>query len=782
MTGIAYLLGDSLVLLFAAFAGYGLIGGGKLDSIPRFLVSIVLISMALLLLAINGLSLLHLLSPLAISLSILALAIVLGVLARKHIAAMPGALIDKFQHGLGKLSGIERLVIGFVVIASIPLLFHNIIQTTPLTYDSITYRLTRAALYLQDNTISHYDTKEDRINYLARNGDLLMMWVFGHFRASYPMVAMVQWISGLLLLLSTWGIAKQVQLNQVGRCIAVLMVPGCACVTQQMMSSQTDLLVGGLIAAALFLLLEDLRQKRVGIFPAIAIGLALGTKGSVFYYGPSLIIFALAGVWVYRTPLRQIAIHASFAVTGVLIFAGPGFWDNYQNFGNPLAPENAVELVHGGASVESDYNPIEKIALNFASLSLQPLSKENNPPLVQDITYPIAAKLVQYLPDTEKYVAFGVKRRSFLEPYLASGYVDNDTSGIPMLLVLASITGTLVVLYNLAKNRGDREKLWPAVFALFCLVAVLFFSLKSDFTLFKQRYFIGSIPLLAILAAFAFIQWRAKLQLICLALIALHSSLIYHEALFKGLRHGFGPETTASKIATTGIRIPGIFIAEQCGLDANVGLALDYNQPMAGYLRNYLDTTVKLYDHSKLGNELGQLDKWMTDQNLDILVLPPTLKATYGMVNAPLKAYYLSHKDRSFHVDLGLAVIKPKRQTKSATNGFIRETTKTILTRDQLHRQDILLDTYVADQAFTMSIQNPGTETMTGNVGIHHQDTGETQIHPLNLESGGSIEIQIEGSRFYIIRVDTSTATDGTFTPPVVKIPGVDLPYITKRL
>jgi hypothetical protein len=210
------------------------------------------------------------------------------------------------------------------------------IAVAPSTWDSMTYHLSRAAYWLQQHSAEHFPGGSLRQLGSPPNAEIVQAWTMA-ITGTDRFVALVQWLSVIGLSCCVYLGAR---LLEFGRAPALFAAALFAVLPQPLLqaaSTQNDLIAAFYVLAAAVFGVRGLGDRRGGdvAVAAVALGLAVGTKGTVFALGPSLAIVLLAAIWRYRPPPRFVAGALAGAVFAVLALGSWGYALNVAD-GDPL--------------------------------------------------------------------------------------------------------------------------------------------------------------------------------------------------------------------------------------------------------------------------------------------------------------------------------------------------------------------------------------------------------------------------------------------------------------
>lgn len=391
------------------------------------------------------------------------------------------------------------LVLAVLALAAAPAALTPVVNS-----DTLAYRLPRIAAWMQEGRVGHFaafDAYDDRCNYIAFGADLVMAWVAGFFARGFPLVKLVQLGGGVLASAATWALARHAGFTRAASLAAVVVLLGMPNLAAQLTSSQTDLYTTGVAAAALVFLLDGARSGRRSdyLLGGVALGLAVGAKGTLFYWLPGLTVPLAIAHRPRRARPAGWARGAAVAGAAALLAGASPYALNLRSYGSPFSPPAAARLVH----VAPSSSRAHFAAFNGAAYLWQLLEPSSNPPLVAAL----AARA--FVPLGDRLAAWA--ERSPPAPGVLERFVPELTR-LPLLplhedilstgLIAAALAalGALRAAAALLRGRAAPKDAFLVALA-FAVVAflVLFCSLQA-WSAHKFRYFVLLGPAVAVLA------------------------------------------------------------------------------------------------------------------------------------------------------------------------------------------------------------------------------------------------------------------------------------------
>jgi hypothetical protein len=525
------------------------------------------------------------------------------------------------------------------VLAVLLLLFGVAAATTaPLNPDSNAYRLPRIALWLEQGHLGRLGGSDPRVDYLAWNADLAMLWPVSFFRVGYPLVQLVSWCGGLLCCAATFALARLVGLGDRLGLLAALALLALPNVATQAFTSQTDLFTAGFVGAALACGLRGLRTdesaSRADVrFAGLALGVAVGAKGTVFYLAPGLLGILAVACAVWKVAPGRLARALVLALAWAAPLAAPTYVRNVVFFGNPLAPRAELDRVHA--------QPLESrvrfAAVNALALGWQLFDPSSNLPVVREWLRPVfrrgEAELARVAAERPHFAGFPAAFEVHGRNLSRERWLHEDYASPGLLVPLLAGVGWVAALRRRGPLDTGSRLLLPAM-GLATLAFALTLALLQAWSAHKLRYFAVVGPFLALGAAGAFRgdgrarRWATGLAAAAFATMAATAfgtsrshglPALLHPGRVAGAREQRARERAVDEIGITGGRL---------------GLALPYNSRVAPFLRRPGGHATVWLGPDETART-GTFEEWLRDLRLDALVVDlDTVPRPAGRVRA----------------------------------------------------------------------------------------------------------------------------------------------------
>ena len=308
----------------------------RLAGVAQALLAAVVLGCAQMVLAIEVLSLIH--------------AIALVPLLATHVVVAGGLLAVGFRPArlpfgpafrdlFGDLD-VPLRVLAVAVGLGGAVLLALVLVVPPNNADSMTYHMTRVAVYLQQGSLDAFDTPDLRQTILPPNAELLILWQVVLLRHDHT-AGLVQWLAWAGGIVAVLGLARQLGFSRrqsVFAGLAFACLPG---IVLQSSSTQNDLTQAFFVLCAFYFAGDGAcRDRRSSFgFAGIAWGLAVGTKSLAVLFLPGIVAYAGALWWARgKVRWRDAAALALALFLGVVSFGSYTYVQNVRRFGAPTGP------------------------------------------------------------------------------------------------------------------------------------------------------------------------------------------------------------------------------------------------------------------------------------------------------------------------------------------------------------------------------------------------------------------------------------------------------------
>jgi hypothetical protein len=383
-------------------------------------------------------------------------------------------------------------------------------RADPVVYDSLTYRLSRIGQWLQDGRVRHFQTDDPRMNYMPVAPDLFVAWLLGATVEGFKGAAISQMMGGVFLLIATAGLARTIGLGRWQAWAAVVMVLGMGNVAAQFTAVQSDLFTAGIFAAGYLLFHRAIIRNQYSWLAGVGFGLAWGSKGTLFYLAPGVLLWLTWLGWRHWERRKQMLFAALFGLLTVSLCSVPGYIRNFSLYDSLFGPAEAVHLHHGGPLTVSSH--IEKLIMNLETSAIQLCDPTAQPLWLQDISKKAGLFLARFEPAKDDRFLFlhTATRRDLIEYVIAQTEPDADVVSCGLIAALLFSVGAVVGSFYF-RSREDAKQI--LVWSLGVVVYLLVQHALVQWHQWAFRFMVLVAPWMAVIGVWGVAHLPRKIQL-----------------------------------------------------------------------------------------------------------------------------------------------------------------------------------------------------------------------------------------------------------------------------
>jgi len=213
--------------------------------------------------------------------------------------------------------------------------------------DVLTAHLARLGYWLQYGNLDPWpaDTYQMSQIIYPLNAQAQVYWSLLFLRTD-QLAGFSQWVTVPVVLLNIYGLCRMMQVNQKWSVVAALVVFSLPNIYLQSLSAMTDLVSAALFISMIYLFFSGLEASRVEILglSGLAFGLSLGTKQTIIFAIPSVIIVLLFIVVIRKGLVTKSLLQWAGASIGAFILTGAYIYiSNFYWWGSPLGPPTTYQ-------------------------------------------------------------------------------------------------------------------------------------------------------------------------------------------------------------------------------------------------------------------------------------------------------------------------------------------------------------------------------------------------------------------------------------------------------
>jgi hypothetical protein len=214
----------------------------------------------------------------------------------------------------------------------------------PNNYDSMFYHLSRIGYWMQNDSVFQFHGGSSFQLEHPPNAEILQAWTM-ELTQGDRFAQFVQWFALIGLVCVIYAGARLLGFPRPGSLFAAAVFGTLPLPVLQASSTINDLVSAFFVCAAVFFLIRAIATRATGdaIVGALALGLAIGTKGTVLLALPGLALLGAAALWWCRPPRRFVAVGSAVLVLAVLGLGAPNYVQTALNTGSPIGEQGSVK-------------------------------------------------------------------------------------------------------------------------------------------------------------------------------------------------------------------------------------------------------------------------------------------------------------------------------------------------------------------------------------------------------------------------------------------------------
>ncbi len=227
--------------------------------------------------------------------------------------------------------------------------------------DSLTYRLGRIAIWVQNGTLQHFETTSIRQLCFPINFEVMILWSWTFLKRD-SLALFPSFLSYFGCLGLVFGYLKYFNISTRRILWVLLIIVSLPIFLLEATSAQSDLFMGFLLLASLYLLVYSIREKEItpAIFVGVAYAIAIGAKSTAFLFVPAFVVVTVLMFLREKEnkPVRQIIAAAISFVIFFIILSSYNYIQNHFTFNSIFGPESIVS--------SNTVNGIKPLPVNLA--------------------------------------------------------------------------------------------------------------------------------------------------------------------------------------------------------------------------------------------------------------------------------------------------------------------------------------------------------------------------------------------------------------------------------
>lgn len=263
---------------------------------------------------------------------------------------------NKFVNSLKLDKSLIVLLIGYLVFIFSALFLAVLLPVT--NADAQGYHVARSLFWVMQGNLNHFQGPDIRALCLPINSELLYSWIFLFIKKDVC-IGLFSFTGYVLSVISIYNI-----LGYLGYCVrkrlwVILILSSFASVLVQASSSETDIIIAGLVSSSILFFWYALKTNKISpVFMAsLAFALAMGTKTPAILAIPGVGLLLLYLCYKYKN-FKPLLVFIGLGALNFLIFSSYNYILNYIHFSNFMGSESFM-------AVSKNYYGFKGMIANF---------------------------------------------------------------------------------------------------------------------------------------------------------------------------------------------------------------------------------------------------------------------------------------------------------------------------------------------------------------------------------------------------------------------------------
>jgi hypothetical protein len=235
-------------------------------------------------------------------------------------------------------------ILTLLVTAGYGILAWLIIRVPPNNSDSMHTHLARVIYWLQQGSFKQLTSHSIFAKIYPFDAQLNVLWTV-LFTGNDKFVGFVQFFAALATALAIYGICRQLKARKQTSILVSLIWLMLPLIVFEATTTQFDLVVTALFVTSVFFFFDYYNQHNNSslLVSGLAMGLAVGTKQTVFMMGPALLVIAIILYVQNKHNLPWMLRWIATVVVSFLLLGSYPYFNNLHYYGNPLGPTDHVD-------------------------------------------------------------------------------------------------------------------------------------------------------------------------------------------------------------------------------------------------------------------------------------------------------------------------------------------------------------------------------------------------------------------------------------------------------
>lgn len=365
---------------------------------------------------------------------------------------------------------------GFLIAVSTALFMSSFMPI--MNFDAESYHALRSLFWIHNHNLNHFYIADMRNIAFPINSELVFAWVFMFIKRS-AWIMYTAFAGFILAMCGIYNILSLLKYSMRRKLWVIFIISSLSSVVAQITTTETDMIIAGLIISSIYLFWYGLKTKRlIPVFmSALAYALAVGTKTTACVMVPGCAIgfTALAVYYNKKEFYKPLLQFIGFGILNFIIFSSYNYILNFIDFGNMFGSKYILashENFYGVRAVPANFIKYLFMFVDFAGFMWNQYLGVHIEHLRDALL-----TLLNLHGYKEGFYSLGGNRLTLVEPVM----------GLGVLGLIVYFPFWIVALFKPICSKNKRN-LFIFGFALLLVINLLFISYKLAFMSFSIRF------------------------------------------------------------------------------------------------------------------------------------------------------------------------------------------------------------------------------------------------------------------------------------------------------
>ena len=368
------------------------------------------------------------------------------------------------------------LSVGFLIAVSTALFMSSFMPI--MNFDAESYHALRSLFWIHNHNLNHFFVADIRNIAFPINSELIFVWVFMFIKRS-AWVMYTAFAGFILAICGIYNILSLLKYSMRKKLWVILIISSLSSVVAQMTTTETDMIIAGLIISSIYLFWYGLKTKRlIPVFmSALAYALAVGTKTTACIMVPGCAIgfTALAVYYNKKEFYKPLLQFIGFGILNFIIFSSYNYILNFIDFGNMFGSKYILashENFYGACAIVANFIKYLFMFVDFAGFAWNQFLGEHIESLRNAVLSALNMSMYK-----DGFFSLGSNRSTLIEPVMGMGVLG---------LILYLPFWFVALLKPLCSK--NKRNIFIFGFALFLFINLLFISYKLAYMSYSIRF------------------------------------------------------------------------------------------------------------------------------------------------------------------------------------------------------------------------------------------------------------------------------------------------------